>query len=392
MKTYSQYFDWAATSPADRGIALEALNVSQEFYANPSSVHKAGIDAHAKIEEARKRCARVLNILPGTLIFTSGGTESNHIPILSLLTRPSAGSILIGSTEHAAVREQAYALKHAGWTVLTADCTKSGIIGPDEVLKKLRDDTALVCVMAVNNETGAIQPIYEIADALSARTGKKRPKFHVDAVQACGKIPLDLSHAGIDTAAISAHKIYGMRGTGLLYSAVRQEPFLRGGGQEGGIRSGTENLFGIWALTLCLEKYAARQNFEHSAENQKKRCARFIGGLSTVASCTIIPQNRIREPELYSPWIVQASFKGIPGEVMVRALSARGFYISTGSACSSHKSGTNAGRPVLEAMGIDKESALCSVRFSFGAHTRDEDIDNLLEAVQKTVKELGGGN
>lgn len=180
-----------------------------------------------------------------------------------------------------------------------------------------------------------------------------------------------------------------MRGTGLLYSAARQEPFLRGGGQEGGIRSGTENLFGIWALALCLEKYAARQNFEHIAENQKKRCARFIGSLSTVGSCTIIPQNRIREPELYSPWIVQASFKGIPGEVMVRALSARGFYISTGSACSSHKSGTNAGRPVLEAMGIDKESALCSVRFSFGAHTCDEDIDNLLNAIREVNASFG---
>ena len=232
--------------------------------------------------------------------------------------------------------------------------------------------------MAVNNETGAVQPIYQIADVLQKIKGR-RPKLHVDAVQAAGKIPFDFSYPGIDSAAISAHKIYGARGIGLLYTASRTESFLKGGGQEGGIRSGTENLFGAWSLMRCLETYAEKGACTAAFEAQKEKTAFFIDALQQIPGCTIIPEARSASSDLYSPWIVQASFKGIPGAVTVRALSERGFYISTGSACSARKNK----RPVLSAMKINETTARSSVRFSFGSMQRQKDIEALIEAVRE---------
>jgi len=378
MNISAQYFDWAASTPQNPEIAAEALEIAQKYAANPSSVHRAGLEAREKLEEARKRCADVLQVKPECLVFTSGGTESNHIPLLSLLQKPVKGSIVISAIEHAAVREQALALERCGRRIIIAGCGKDGIVSADEVLKKCADDTELVCIMAVNNETGAIQPIYQIADALGTLKGR-RPKLHVDAVQAAGKIPFDFSYPGINSAAISAHKIYGARGIGLLYTASRTESFLKGGGQEGGTRSGTENLFGIWSLMRCLETCAEKTVCTAAFKAQKEKTAFFIDALQKIPGCTIIPEVRAARPDLYSPWIVQASFKGIPGEVAVRALSERGFYISTGSACSARKNK----RPVLSAMKIAENTARSSVRFSFGSMQRQKDIEALIEAVRE---------
>jgi cysteine desulfurase len=250
------YCDWASTALFDTEILEKAFKTSIEFGGNPSSVHQKGIDAKYALQNARKRCANSLGVKEENIIFTSGGTESNHIAILSLLTRPVKGSILVSSLEHPAIREQAEIMKKCGFQVYKIPSDENGIITPESVIKTMKDDTLLVCVMAVNNETGSVMPIYEISDALTKHcAGKKRPKFHVDAVQAAGKIPLDLSYKGIDFASISAHKIGGPRGIGILYTKDKFEPFLRGGGQENGLRSGTENLFGSEAISLCLEKY-----------------------------------------------------------------------------------------------------------------------------------------
>jgi cysteine desulfurase len=381
------YFDWAATAPADEEILRRCLNTSLEYTGNPSSVHKAGIEAKNLICDARTRCGTILGVSPDTLYFTSGGTEGDYLPILSLLQRPSPGSIVISAIEHPAIREQAEMMKNCGWKVYGVQPNQEGIITPEAVIEKLDEDTALVCVMAVNNETGAIQPIYEIADALIQYAGNKRkPKFHVDAVQALGKIPLQLSHKGIDSASFSGHKIRGPRGIGLLYMAQRQEPFLRGGGQESGIRSGTENLFGILAFTECLERYGKETIVATENTKQNKQTQRFIKNIESLQSkgkplASIIPLSRKEKPEQYSPWVLQVSFKNIPGEVLVRALSDKGFYISTGSACSSRKMS----RPVLEAMKVSKEDATNAVRFSFGPTTTEEDIDSLFETLKSIV-------
>ena len=278
----SKYFDYAATSLPDKEILEKALAMSLEYSGNPSSVHQEGIKAKNLLEEMRNRCAKVLGVKAENLYFTSGGTESDHIPFLSLLNRPNKGSIVISNIEHPAVREIAESLKKTGWKVINAPCNNLGIVEPETVISKLQDDTALVSVMTVNNETGAIQPIYEIAVAIESHCkGQRKPKFHTDCVQAIGKIPVQLGAKGIDFAALSAHKFYGPRGVGLLYAANQTESFLKGGGQEKGLRSGTENLFGIIAMTLCLEKYASKSVLE---ENYAKEKTLFLPDLH----CSII--------------------------------------------------------------------------------------------------------
>ena len=226
----SKYFDYAATSLPDKEILEKALEMSLEYSGNPSSVHQEGIKAKNLLEEMRTRCAKVLGVKAENLYFTSGGTESDHIPFLALLNRPNKGSVVISNIEHPAVREIAESLKKTGWKVITAPCNNLGIVEPETVISKLQDDTALVSVMTVNNETGAIQPIYEIAEAIENHCkGKRKPKFHTDCVQAIGKIPVNLGAKGIDFAALSAHKFYGPRGVGLLYAASQTESFLKGG-------------------------------------------------------------------------------------------------------------------------------------------------------------------
>lgn len=372
---YEHYFDWAATTPPDQDILKESLEITMKNWGNPSSVHQIGKNAKSVLEETRAKVAKTLGVKTENIYFTSGGTESDQIPLLSVMTKPSCGTVLISSIEHPAIREQAYAMKHCGWKIKELPTDKDGIVQPQTVVDYLTDDTMLVCIMAVNNETGVIQPIYEIADALTqASKNKRRPKFHVDCVQAAGKIRLDLSHNGIDSAAISSHKICGPRGIGILYLKDKLEPFLKGGGQEKNIRSGTENVFGAVAISKCLERYYNKDNSEFSKISQD-----FVNQLSQLKGCTIIPQSRLEKPELFSPFVIQVAFSKIPGNVMLRALDSEGFSISTGSACSSKKNN----RPVLEAMHINNDLRETSVRFSFGPHTTQKAVSELFKIVSK---------
>lgn len=379
------YFDWAATSPADEDILQESLAISIKSWGNPSSVHQIGKNAALVLQEVRSTAAKALGVKAENIYFTSGGTESDQIALLSILNKPQKGTILISSIEHPAIREQALALKRCGCNVVQIPCDSKGIICVESLEKLITNDTMLVCVMAVNNETGAIQPIYQIADLLKkVSQGKRKPKFHVDCVQAAGKIPLDLNYDGIDSAALSAHKICGPRGIGIFYSKNPIEPFLCGGGQEKGIRSGTENLFGAVAFSKCLERYFIKNNDNIAIQKYNEQVEitnSFIKKLSELKGCTIIPENRanLEDSSLYSPWVIQASFKNIPGNVMLRALDSKGFFISTGSACSTKKQS----RPILEAMNVNKDLRESSVRFSFGPHTTQKAIDELFDAVKE---------
>ncbi|MBP5158025.1 MAG: aminotransferase class V-fold PLP-dependent enzyme, partial [Treponema sp.] len=332
MLDSSHYFDWAATAPADPDILREALDFSLEHWGNPSSIHGAGSDAREALERCRSDVAAVLGVPAGSIYFTSGGTESDHLPLLSVLNRPQKGSVLLSQLEHPANREMAKSLSACGWKVIEVKADKDGIVSPESVIGSLQDDSVYVCVMAVNNETGAIQPIYDIADALEDWGSKRRkPFFHVDCVQAAGKIELDLAHKGIDSAAFSAHKIRGPRGIGLLYAAKSFTPFLRGGGQEKGVRSGTENLFGAKAFALALDRYYIHKGNPASLsrlERQREWTRNFIRGLLEIKGVRMLPYSREDEANegSYSPWVVQAAFPGIPGQVMERALSVDGFY------------------------------------------------------------------
>jgi cysteine desulfurase len=388
-KGHPLYFDWAATAMVEEDIIRKAAEIAINHFGNPSSLHFLGGDAKNTLAQVRSDCAKILQVKSDSLFFTSGGTEANHLSLLSLLQRPVPGTIIISAIEHPAIREQAEMLKHYGWKVLQATPDATGIVPVAAIEKLLTKDTVLVCLMAVNNETGAIQPIYQVADLLNKfakETGKRRPKLHVDCVQAAGKIPLNLSYPGIDSAALSAHKIGGPRGIGILYLAQRFESFVRGGGQEQGIRSGTENIAGAWAFSKCLERhFLSEKNTEGVAYQrflqQKAMTRNLITQLKEIKGCNLIPAARGTDPleENFSPWIVQAAFEGIPGEVLVRALSEKSIAISTGSACSSRK----LSRPVLEAMGVSKELATNGVRFSFGPRTQQQDLDKLLEALKE---------
>ncbi len=400
------YFDWASTSPQDKDILRECLEITMEKWGNPSSSHSAGKEAKEVLDQARDRAARVLGVKSENIYFTSGGTEADHIPLLSILNSPHKGEVLFSSIEHPAVREMANELKKCGWVVKEIPCEKDGIINPETLGSMLNAETALVCVMAVNNETGAIQKIKEISEVIKkADTGKRKIKFHVDCVQALGKIPVDLSGWGVDSAAFSGHKISGPRGIGILYLKDALEPFLRGGGQEKGIRSGTENVFGALAFSKVMEKYAipvckegsdngnsvkagdcpgtaapqekASENRLEQHSNFTELSCNFVKDLSEIKGCTVIPKERLSAPENYSSYVVQAAFQNIPGQVMMRALDAEGFYISTGSACSSRKNN----RPILEAMKVDSKLRENAVRFSFGPLTTKEDLDELLAKV-----------
>ncbi len=388
MSDTKHYFDWAATAVPDADIQKKALELSLETWGNPSSIHAAGKTARESLENARKTAAQALGVKPENIFFTSGGTESDCIPLTALLSRPVRGSVVISAIEHPAVREMAKALENCGYEIITVNPDKDGIIQPESVISKVKSDTALVTVMAVNNETGAIQPVKEIAQALVQNSaGRKRPFFHVDCVQALGKIPLALSVQGIDSAAFSAHKIGGPRGIGILYLSKEIVPFLRGGGQEKNIRSGTENLFGAIAFSLCLEKYVLSGKNTQAIERfekQKEFTQDFAKKLGTIKNCTLIPHARSEKPELYSPWVLQAAFEGIPGQVMQRALDAKGFCISTGSACSSGRHS----HPVLDSMNISAKEKESTVRFSFGFSTTKEDMDALFEAISSVTSDF----
>ena len=376
----THYFDWAATSPADEDILHQAVELSLKDWGNPSSTHQVGKNARTLFESARERAAKALGVPASTVYFTSGGTESDQIPLLAQLAKPAAGTILISSIEHPAVREQALALKKCGWNIVQLASDKNGIITPETVTQALTPDTTLVCIMAVNNETGVIQPIYEIADAITKwSSGKRKPKLHVDCVQAAGKIQLNLAHPGIDSAALSSHKICGPRGIGILYVKDQFDVFLRGGGQEKGMRSGTENVLGAVAFSLALERYYNKDNSQQQTVTDD-----FVKKLAALKGCTIIPPGRLESPELFSPYVVQAAFDHIPGNVMLRALDSKGFYISTGSACSSKKNK----RPVLEAMHITPQLSENAVRFSFGPHTTAQAIGELLCAIEEVNKQF----
>ena len=387
------YFDWAATGPCDKEILRESLEIAIQYDGNPSSTHKTGSEARKVFEEARESCAKSLGVKVNQVFFTSGGTESDHIPLLSVLTSPAKkGRIILSAIEHPALREECAMLKKLGYDVVSVEPDKNGFISAQSIIEKLTSDTLFVTVMAVNNETGCIQPFYEIADALTQATkGKRRPHFHVDCVQAAGKIPLDLSYQGIDSAALSAHKISGPRGIGILYLSRPVNSFLVGGGQEQNIRSGTENLFGAVAFSKCLEKYYLNKKYtsepaKNRFEEQKEWTIDFMKKLKTLEKCQLVPALREdfsqESQSKFSPWLVQAAFMGIPGNVMVRALDAKGFCISTGSACSAKKQS----RPILAAMKLSREIQDSAVRFSFGNFTTKKAMDELFEAIKEIVQ------
>jgi cysteine desulfurase len=371
------YFDWASTAIPD----YHPFNAS---FGNPSSPHREGRLAREALESARSRCAGVLNVPPETLYFTSGGTESNCIVLFSFIARQSGGRITASAGEHSSVTENLRILDRLGRQTGGIPIDPSGRV-TDSILSETLTkygNVRFAAIMAVNNETGTIN---DIASLRKIMINKEPPvHFHCDMVQALGKIPIDVAGWGIDSASFSAHKIGGPRGIGLLYLRKPLEALYTGGGQERNIRPGTENVNGALGMAHCLENNAMQETTAAEYSKAKERCKRLISSLKQIGRCRLIPADRESDDSGFSPYIVQAAFNDIPGEVMTRALDDLGFAVSTGSACSSARPE----RPVLAAMGINDKLGLEGIRISQGRSTTDEDIDLLLVAIREVLKFL----
>ncbi|MCL2294273.1 MAG: cysteine desulfurase [Spirochaetes bacterium] len=408
------YLDWAATSIPDSKILEKVHEISIETFANASSVHNAGLKAKKLLEDSREICAAALGVKSKNIFFTSGGTESNNISIYSVIKKKAKGTVLSTNIEHPSVYEPLKQLEQMGFNIVKIDSEKNGIINPDKIEERLTENTLLVSIIHINNETGAIQPVTEIAKTIDTYAKKINRKiiFHCDGVQAAGKIPFDIESSNIDFYTISSHKISGPKGVGLLYCKEKIEPLYCGGGQESGIRPGTENVAAIYGFSLALQQ--AIENVEQNLVAAKKKCSLLMENLRGIKECCIIPESRISADvasntfDSFSPYILnfyirkmpegkvqlksenlrsQSSVRlEIPAEVLVRVMSERGFFISAGSACSSQKKQES---QTLKSMKIEKNVAASSVRVSIGPQTTEQELLDFCNALEEESKKLG---
>ena len=358
------------------------------------------------MENARSRCASVLGVSPEKLYFTSGGTESNALVIHSLLrsrgalsgywrnsdssgdTRKLKSLLLYSGIEHPSIRENCLVLEKFGFPIGIIGVEKDGRVSEGTLFQTLEKypEARFAAIMGVNNETGSLMDIKTLASLL--RINQKKTKlpihFHCDLVQALGKVPIDLKSWDPDSASFSAHKLGGPRGIGLLYLKKPISPLYSGGEQEGGVRPGTENTPGALALADLLEHRAKADTVKAEEEKARERFEYLIGKLKKIDRCSLIPKDREERDPRFSPWILQARFKGLPGAVMVRALDDEGVAVSTGSACSS----SSPERPVLTAMGADESERLEGIRISQGWTTDFTDMDTFISAVEKVLSLL----
>jgi cysteine desulfurase len=374
------YLDWASTSPILEEVLSEYLRVSRETTGNPSSRHRYGTKALEILSQSRLTAANVLKVRPENLVFTSGGSEGNMLILSSLLMKRRRGTVIISGIEHPSVYEYGSILREAGFTpvYLTAP---NGIIKPESLLRQLREDTVMVTAMLVNNVTGSIQPIEEMA-ALTRKYAEKLGKpihFHTDAVQALGKIDFSLEKLGVDSASFSFHKIQGPKGMGLLYTTRPMKTLSSGGNQEFSVRAGTEALpliaAAVTALDHTLENFSI---FRTHAAKLQSIIVEFIKKRQNIL--TLMPGF---SPSANSPFITSFSCKDIPSEILVRVMDDRGFAISAGSACSS-KSRKKRER-VLKYMMYDDSILSSAVRVSVGPETTSDHVYAFCTALEQEL-------
>jgi len=384
MKASRSYLDWAATAIPDEHPGDE----NKTAYGNPSSPHLEGRMAKEALENSRSICAGVLKVSQKELFFTSGGTESNALVLYSLLTRKGQGRLLYSGIEHPSVRENCLKLKKLGLLTGEIYVEKDGRVSEKSLSKALEKytDTRFIAIMGVNNETGSLMDLKSLVSIARSHQAKTGIPIHIhsDLVQAAGKLHLDISKWDLDSASISSHKLGGPRGIGLLYLKKPLEVLYSGGEQEGRIRPGTENTPGAHSLAIVLARRANEETIDLEGEKARERFKYLIGRLKKMDRCSLIPEDREDDDPRFSPWILQARIRGLPGAVVVRALDDMGIAVSTGSACSSN----SPERPVLEAMGLDNRARSEGIRISQGWSTDIRDLDALLEGIKKAASSL----
>jgi len=374
------YLDNSATTRPDPDVVTAMVDMMTTTYGNPSSLHKKGLLAEKEVDKARERVAKSLGVKKTEIVFTSGGTEANNLAIFGVAGQyASRGKhIITTQIEHPCVYDAMKELEARGFDVTYLPVSADGVVDVADVMRAFRDDTILVSVMYVNNETGAIQPIERIGAFLK---DKRKTLFHVDAVQAWGKIPIKIKEAGIDLLTVSAHKIYGPKGVGALFmrDGVQLTSLLFGGGQEKGVRSGTENVPGIVGMGVAAE----RANRDLKTATAPMRELRDLL-IDTIAA--EIPDARINTVgKLAAPHVVNVSFPGVRGEVLVHQLETNGVFVSTGSACSSREKIYSR---VLKAMGLPENALEGSIRLSLSTATTREEVLTAVEHLKTSVADL----
>ncbi|WP_243372540.1 IscS subfamily cysteine desulfurase [Geotalea sp. SG265] len=379
MPKQTVYLDHNATTAVAPEVREAMLPFLGERCGNPSSIHRCGTAARTAVEAARRAIAQGLNCTARRIVFTGGGSEADNLAICGLAAA-SGGTrrhVITSSIEHPAVLAPCRALAAQGYELTILPVNTSGVVESATLATAIRPDTLLVSIMLANNETGAIQPVRELAE-IAHRSGAV---FHTDGVQAFGKIPLDVAELGVDLLSVSAHKLHGPKGVGALY--VRKDlvldPLIRGGGQEWGLRAGTENVPGIVGFGKAVELALIRLNGDEPAR-LAALCERLAKGITT-----ILPEAKRNGPkEARLPNTVSMTLPEIRGESLVLIMDRRGIAFSSGSAC---KSGNPEPSHVLTAMGLSPHEAHCSVRFSLGSDNTEEEIDYLLRCLAEILGE-----
>jgi len=372
------YLDNAATTPLDPRVLESMLGHLGGRRGNPSSLHAFGGSAREELEEARDSVASLIGASPGEIVFTSGGTESDDGAVLGLARSagPNKRHAVVSSVEHAAVREAARRLELEGFEVSWIGVDADGIVDPVEFAAALRPDTALAAVVWANNEVGTVEPVPELAEICADR----EVPFHADAVQAAGRVPIDVSETPVSTLALSGHKLYGPQGVGALYvrEGVSLEPIIYGGGQERGLRSGTQNVAGIAGLGTAAR--LAREEIEPRVAHERTLRDRVMAGMEALPDVFV---NGHRERRLSNN--VHLTVSGVEAESLVLFLDSLGYAIGSGSACSS---GGHKASPVLLAMGLPEREAFSVVRITVGKDNTPEEVDGFLGAFSTAVKQL----
>ena len=368
------YFDHSATTPIDSKVSALMQEVADNYFGNPSSIHKYGQKARAIIEKSRRQIADALSVKSRNIIFTGGGSEANNIVLQNLLYSDKK-HVITSSVEHPAILKVLKHLKKLGISYSTIPVDKFGWVDPVNIESAIREDTALISIMYANNEVGTIQPISEITEIAH----KNNILFHSDAVQTPGKIPIAMSELNTDLMSFSAHKFYGPKGVGFLFirDGIKLHPMIIGGGQEKSLRAGTENTPGIAGLGLAMEM--ATQNLPKSQNHLETLERHFKNKLANIYPDVIYNGH----PYLHLPGLISVTIPTVTSDLLLVSLDMKGIAVSSGSACSS---GTVKPSDVLKAMRMSNQNNISTLRISFGKGNTLEEVDKLIDAFDEILK------
>lgn len=374
------YFDNSSTTkPLEEVIDEVALGM-KEFYGNPSSLHNLGLKSEKKLKECRVALAKTINASENQIYFNSGGSEGNNLVLKGLLK--NGAHFITTPFEHASILNTTKKLEENNVKVTFLKIKDDGRIDLEHLKNSITKETALVSVMHVNNEVGVIQDLKAIGEIV--KENSNRAKFHVDAVQSYGKLLIDVKKMNIDFLAVSAHKYHGPKGVGFIYINKPNflVPLIEGGAQEFGIRAGTQNIPGIMGMSLASK--IANENMKENYEKVYQIKKKFIDKLNNIGDIRI---NSLLNDK-FSPYILNVSFKGVRGEVLLHFLEESGIYVSTGSACSSKEREKIGGSYVLKALGLNQDEVSGGIRFSFSHDNKEEEVDYVIEVLEKGLKFL----